>query len=106
VQIWTHLVFGTAVGILGAKALGVEPSLAYALGLTVGAAAPNVDALVEAGRRRRASWVGRHGLEERGVTHSATAVALLSGAAAVAGVAALWGLAVGWAVHVALDLWT
>jgi membrane-bound metal-dependent hydrolase YbcI (DUF457 family) len=106
VQIWTHVVFGTAVGILGARALGVDPGLAYTLGLAVGTAAPNVDALVEPGRKRGASWVGKRGLVERGVTHSAVLVALLGGIAALSGVGALWGLAVGWALHVGLDLWT
>jgi len=106
VQLWTHVVFGTAVGILGAKALGADPGLAYTVGLAVGTAAPNVDALLEIGRKHGATWVGQHGLGERGVTHSAVVVALLAGVAALAGVGVLWGLAVGWALHVVLDLWT
>lgn len=105
-QIWTHVVFGTAVGVLGAKALGLDPGLVYTAGLVVGTAAPNVDALVEVGRKRGAAWVGRHGLEERGVTHSAVVAALLLGVATLAGAEALWGLAAGWALHIALDLWT
>lgn len=105
-QIWTHVILGTAVGILGAQALGADAGLAYTVGLAVGSAAPNGDALFELARRRGAAWVGQHGLQERGVTHSAAVVALLVGAAALAGGGALGGLAVGWALHVALDLWT